>query len=81
MDTMKWYGLYADGHLIAVKKWFGVPGVRDFGVGETPSMSYEIREAKTETRTYSPNSMKNRFTCYAMEFDLEIPFTPSALMS
>ena len=42
-NQIKWYGLYIDGELQNIRKWYGRPSVRDFGVGELPSATYEIK--------------------------------------
>lgn len=40
---MKWYALYRDGELLGVRQWYGVPTVRDFGIGEMVGAEYKIR--------------------------------------
>jgi hypothetical protein len=39
---MKWYGLYRDGELIKIIKWYGVPKQEDFGVPSLMDAKYEI---------------------------------------
>ena len=39
---MEWYALYIDGELQNIRKWFGIPTVRDFGVAELPYTKYEV---------------------------------------
>lgn len=41
---MKWYGLYRDGELVKVIKWYGEPKQSDFSVGGLIGATYEVKE-------------------------------------